>query len=360
MAESLRGASATPIRAALRATDPLPGLDGFAGRLPDGRLVRDALGREPLFVDGEAWALDSRSLGDPEPFPAGSVGTPGAQPTGRLTIPRGHEADPTVARERLGAAVDAALEAVPPGTPVGFSGGLDSGLVATASGGPLYVVGLSDAPDVAAAREAAVSMERSLRVVELSLRDVEDAVPRVARAIGLSDPMDVAIATGFYQLGTAIAADGHDHVALGQGADELFAGYQKVASAPTDDRLTAETVRDARDEMLQTIPHQAARDVTALRAAGVEPITPLLTDRVVSASLELPSSMLVRDGVRKWGLREIARDRLPTDVVDRKKTAMQYGSRISREIDRLARQAGFKRREPDHVRRYIQARLEGT
>lgn len=360
MVEPLRGASATPIKAALRAADPFPGLDGFAGQLPDGRLVRDVLGREPLFVEGEDWAWDPRELTDPDPFPAGSVGPPGAGPQSCLTIPRGRAAEPTVARDRLGAAIDAALGAIPQGTPVGFSGGVDSGLVATASAGPLYVVGLSDAPDVAAARDAADAMGRRLRVVDLSLSDIEEAVPRVARSIGLRDPMDVAIAMGFYQLGTAVAADGHDRVALGQGADELFAGYEKVASAPTDDRLSAETVRDARDEMLRTVPHQAARDVAALRAAGVEPVMPLLTDGVVTAALTLPSSMLVRDGVRKWGLREIARDRLPASVVGREKTAMQYGSRISREIDRLARQAGFKRREPDHVRRYIQARVEET
>jgi asparagine synthase (glutamine-hydrolysing) len=34
---------------------------------------------------------------------------------------------------------------------------------------------------------------------------------------------------------------------------------------------------------------------------------------------------------------------------------MQYGSRVSRELDRLARQAGFKRRQGDHVTAYVES-----
>jgi len=56
----LRGASADRVRAALREGDPLPGGRGFAGRLADRPkkghgnepvLVRDVLGRQPLFVE---------------------------------------------------------------------------------------------------------------------------------------------------------------------------------------------------------------------------------------------------------------------------------------------------------------------
>jgi asparagine synthase (glutamine-hydrolysing) len=356
--ESIRGASADAIRVTLSNGEALPGLGGFAGRLPDGRLVRDALGREPLYVDGEAWAWDPRELDEPSVFPAGSAGSLGEEPRAVLSVPPSRERAPTEAANSLESALDDALSRIPDGTPVGFSGGVDSAVVATATADVGYVVGLPDAPDVEAARDGAAAMGLDLQVVELDLPAIEAAVPPVARAIALSDPMDVGIAVGLYLLGRAVSADGHDRVALGQGADELFAGYQKVAQAPTDDRLSAQTVRGARDEMLGTIPHQAARDVSALRAAGVEPVMPFLADGVVEAALELPASMLVCDGTRKACLRDIARDRLPARLADREKTAMQYGSRIAREIDRLAREAGFKRREPDHVRRYIEARLQ--
>ena len=93
----------------------------------------------------------------------------------------------------------------------------------------------------------------------------------------------------------------------------------------------------------------------ALRAAGVEPVTPLLHDRVVLAALGLPGKLLVTDrGDRKWALRLAARDALPDRLAFRTKKAVQYGSRVARELDRLARQSGFKRRMDDHVTRDVE------
>jgi asparagine synthase (glutamine-hydrolysing) len=40
------------------------------------------------------------------------------------------------------------------------------------------------------------------------------------------------------------------------------------------------------------------------------------------------------------------------------KKAVQYGTYVSRELDRLARQAGFKRRMDDHVGQYLDALLD--
>jgi asparagine synthase (glutamine-hydrolysing) len=37
---------------------------------------------------------------------------------------------------------------------------------------------------------------------------------------------------------------------------------------------------------------------------------------------------------------------------------VQYGSLVARELDRLARQAGFKRRQDDHVSKYVASRCE--
>jgi asparagine synthase (glutamine-hydrolysing) len=46
---------------------------------------------------------------------------------------------------------------------------------------------------------------------------------------------------------------------------------------------------------------------------------------------------------------------VPASIVDRDKKALQYGSLVARELDRMARQAGFKRRLNDHVRKYVES-----
>jgi asparagine synthase (glutamine-hydrolysing) len=241
---------------------------------------------------------------------------------------------------------------------VAFSGGVDSALVAGLFDAPCYVVGFPESHDVRAARSAARAMDVDLTVVELDHDALADAVPRVARAIGRPDAMAVQIALGLFLVAERVAADGHDRLAVGQGADELFGGYAKVATAPTDPRVDADTVAGARDELLRTLPDQLDRDVRALDAAGVAPVAPLLDHRVVDAARSLPGDLLVSPrGERKFALRLAAREWVPDSVAFREKKAVQYGSLVGRELDRLARQAGFKRREDDHVTAYVRHRL---
>ncbi|OYR56301.1 asparagine synthase C-terminal domain-containing protein [Halorubrum halodurans] len=388
-ASRLRGASASLVAAAVRDRDPLPGTRGFAGLLadppaavdePDGTpdggpvLVRDVLGRQPLFVEADAadptrpasWSFDRNDLRSPEPVPAGSiVSASGSDRRWPLPTPAPSEPEParTAVDDAIGTALaDFAAETDDPSTgrlAVAFSGGVDSALVASAvPDAPCYVAGFEGCHDVAAAREAAAGMDLDLRVVALSHDDLRRAIPAVAAATGRRNPMDLNIAVPLYLTAEAAAADGVDRVAVGQGADELFGGYSKVVDPAADDRVDADTVRGARTETVRTLPAQLERDVSALRAAGVEPVAPLLDDRVVDAALRLPGELLATADERKVALRRAAAGRVPESASTADKKAVQYGTYVSREIDRLARQNGFKRRMEDHVGRYVDALLE--
>jgi asparagine synthase (glutamine-hydrolysing) len=383
----LRGAAPDRVRDALRDGDPLPGGHGFAGRLADPPkrdgpvLVRDVLGRQPLFVeravadsvadraptdraptDPGAWSFDRNALDDPAPVPAGSVAS--ADGIERVwPLPDGPPSDPDPAQTAVDDAIADALGGLAGGPgrlAVAFSGGVDSGLVAAGTpDAPCYVAGFEGCHDVAAAREAAAAMDRDLRVVEITHEELLRAVREVAAATGRRNPMDLAIAVPLYLAAEAAAADGIDRLAVGQGADELFGGYSKVVDPATDDRVDADTVRGARTETVRTLPDQLERDVLALRAAGIEPVAPLLDDRVVAAALALPGELLASDGERKVALRRAATGRVPESVRTADKKAVQYGTYVSRELDRLARRAGFKRRMDDHVGRYLDDLLAG-
>ncbi|WP_323171780.1 asparagine synthase-related protein [Natrialba sp. PRR66] len=366
MTRSLRGTDPETVRAALDTGDPLPGTAGFAGEL-DGELVRDTLGRVPLFVEADrdptdAWAFDPAELDDPVQFPAGAVAGPDdSTPERRWTLP---DPDPITDRERaldeLESAILSATDEFRTDTTsvaVAFSGGVDSALVAELLDAPLYVVGFPDSHDIAAARSAADAMDRDLTVVELDPTDLERAVPAVARATGRTNAMDIQIALPLYLVGERAAADGFDALAVGQGADELFGGYEKVVRL--DHRVAAETTRGAVREQIRSLSDQLPRDVRAIEATGLEPVAPVLHDDVVSAALWLPDELLADEETRKRGLRAVAADYLPTEIAERDKKAVQYGSLVARELDRLARQAGYKRRMDDHVTRYVESLLDG-
>ncbi|WP_417750446.1 asparagine synthase C-terminal domain-containing protein [Salinibaculum salinum] len=355
----MAGAAPELVRTALADGDSFPGTAGFAGEL-DGRLVRDVLGRELLYAerdDPADWSHDPTVLADPATVPAGHA----RDATGDERVWTLPDPEPTRDHDRAVESVRGALDETladvsTENLAVAFSGGVDSALLAARLDAPLYVVGFPGSHDVEAARSGASALGRDVRVVELDHAALERAVPPLVGAIGRTDAMAVQIALPLFLVARRVAADGFDRLALGQGADELFGGYAKVARAPDDPRVEATTVRGARREMLETLPDQLERDVLATRAAGVEPVTPLLHDRVVEAALSLPGDLLVTErGERKWALRLAAREWLPDRLAFREKKAVQYGSLISRELDRLARQNGFKRRMDDHVTQYVES-----
>ncbi|XVH30928.1 asparagine synthase C-terminal domain-containing protein [Haloferacaceae archaeon DSL9] len=358
------GADPATVRRAVAEADPLPGTAGFAG-VVDGSLVRDALGRQPLFVDEtdpEAWSVDPAELSVPERVPPGSVRPLGSTVPGDgeplWPIPTPSPADAETAQAAVADAVRRSTRAIAAldDLAIAFSGGVDSALVAAgAPDAPCYVGGFEGSHDIEAARAAADAMDRDLRVVDFDHETLRRAVPEVARAIGRTNPMDVGIALPLYLVAERAAADGYEALAVGQGADELFGGYSKVVDPASDHRVEAETVRGATREVVATLPTQLERDVLALRAAGVEPVAPLLHDRVVAAALRLPGELIATPDERKIALRRAASDVLPESVYGADKKAVQYGTYVSRELDRLARRAGYKRRMDDHVGRYIRS-----
>ncbi|MFC7020570.1 MULTISPECIES: asparagine synthase C-terminal domain-containing protein [Haloarcula] len=365
----MQGADPEVVRAALASREPLPGTGGFSGDL-EGALVRDVLGRYPLFVERDAsgeqlpadvWSHDPSDLETPEPFPAGYVrDDAGARSVWSLPAPAAY-ADRGTAVEAVREAVERRIDAVDTdGLALAFSGGVDSALLAARLDAPLYVAGFRESHDVEAARSAAAALDRDLTVVELTHDALERAVPELVAATGRTNAMAIQIALPLYLTAERVAADGFDRLAVGQGADELFGGYAKVAKAPEDPRVEADTVRGAQREVVATLPDQLERDVLALRAAGVEPVAPLLHDAVVRAALRLDDRMLVDGETRKWALRQVALGSLPEAVATRDKKAAQYGSLVARELDRLARQAGYKRRMDDHVTQYVESLTPAT
>jgi len=378
---TLRGAPTETVRNTLASGDPLPGasccgpsdMGGFGGRVDD-QLVRDVLGRQPVYSECDvvdptaegAWAFSPQELDDPVVVPPGAVRTMDGD-SQRLPLPQPAVDDPATAQQTVSEALTGALginqEDTPGDTAVAFSGGVDSALVAAGyPDAPLYVIGFEGSHDIAAAREAAHAMNRSddLTIIELDHETLREAVPRVAEAIGRTNPMDVSIALPLVLVAERVREDGLSRLALGQGADELFGGYSKVVDPASDHRVDAETVRDAVSETITTLPEQLERDVCGLQAVGVEPVTPFLQDRVVDAALRLPGELLASETERKIALRAFARQAgvVPESIASTDKKAVQYGSYVSRELDRLARQAGYKRRMDNHVGQYIRSLVD--
>lgn len=356
----LQGADPDDVQAAITSGEPFTGDAGFAGQLPDGRIVRDVLGRYPVFTHPEEpmeYAFTPQSLAAATPVPPGTVIENGeSAQVWRLPDEDLYSADTVALRELRASLRDRCASIGSADVAIGYSDGVDSNLLAALIDGPRYTVGFPDNKALDHARKAATALHEQVRTIELTHTDVLEAIPIVARAIDRTNAMDMAIGLSLYLLADRVNADGYQYLVLGQGADELFGGYEKIAHP--DHRVAADTIRGARREVLQGLPGGLGRDVLAVRAAGVEPIMPYLGDNIVRRALRLREDQLVRAGTRKWILRAVADDWLPDSIAQRDKSAIQYGNGVATELDRLARQAGYKRRMPNHVRQFVRSHLD--
>ncbi|MDN7025726.1 asparagine synthase [Methanoculleus sp. FWC-SCC1] len=219
---------------------------------------------------------------------------------------------------------------------VALSGGVDSSLVAALAGLECVVVGVEESHDAARAAHVARDLGLVLHTVTPTEAEIEEALARVVRVIpDPTNPVDAAIATTLSFVAAWAGEHGYTRILAGQGADELFGGYARYLES---ENLAADLERD-----FAGLAHQGVRDQRVAALHGAYFSLPYMDVRVVRAIRGVPAAEKVRDGVRKYPLREIAARHIPADTAWYEKKAMQYGSGIWRVIQRLTRKNGYKK-----------------
>jgi asparagine synthase (glutamine-hydrolysing) len=324
----------------------LNGMYAFVMATEDGRFVaaRDPVGIKPLYwakrngsvrFASEMHAFDEDWQERVEPFPPGCAWTP---------------EDGLI---RFAAAVPDVLEPLAPGTdlragtrdvlvrsverqmmgdvPVGvfLSGGLDSSLVAAiaarwcAREGTVlhtFAVGTEGSPDLLAARTVAEHLGTDHHETDYRAAEALESLPNVVRAIESFDPGLVRSAVPNYML--ARMTRQHVRVVLtGEGADELFAGYDYMQEFTEPAGLHAELERTVRS--LHNLNLQRCDRVTMAHA--VEARVPFLDREVIEWALRVPASEKVGRPEKKL-LREAFDGWLPDELLWRDKAEFGDGS----------------------------------
>jgi asparagine synthase (glutamine-hydrolysing) len=326
----------------------------------DGGFVagRDAIGIAPLYWSrgddtvifaSEIKAFDPGRRTEVEAFPPGHTWTPaeGLRPFASLpelgssrivevlgdaaADPEPPEAALQAIRETLVAAVERSMHA---DVPVGalLSGGLDSSLitaiavrVAREQGWrlPTFSVGLPGSDDLAAARRLADELGTDHHERVYSAEELVDWVPEVIGVLESFDPQLVHSSVPNL-LVSKLAARHVKVVLIGEGADELFAGYahygQIRAHEELHDELVA-TIRGLHIGGLQRVDRCAG-------ANGLEARIPFLDADVVELGLSLPArwKLVHEDRAAKWLLRRAFEGWLPDDLLWRPKAQFGEGT----------------------------------
>jgi len=232
---------------------------------------------------------------------------------------------------------------------VAFSGGVDSALIASVSGRPSVTVGISGCHDILHS-EAVADMAglESHTIYEIDPSEIEPALRTVLAIIPNKTPLDASIATTLFFVARWASENGHTRILGGQGADELFGGYARyLEQGDPAEKLKAD---------FEGLPAQSLRDQSVTSLHGGYLSCPYLDMRVVRASLRLPPGEMVQNGIRKYPLRRVAACHIPEEAAFYSKKAMQYGSGVWKEIQRLARKNGYK----NSVQRYIDQLIQSN
>ena len=335
----------------------LNGMYAVAMAGADGRFVvaRDPVGIKPLYwaqqddlvrFGSEMAAFEEAWQPQVEPFPPGHAWTPedglvrfaDAVPRDLGVIPGPTEPGAAAPTEILHETRDILVEAVERqlmgDVPVGvfLSGGLDSSLVAAIAVKVLarrgetlqtFAVGTADSPDLAAARGVADFLGTDHHEMTYTAADALEVMPIAVRSIESFDPALVRSAVPNFLLARFTAA--HVKVVLtGEGADELFAGYEYLQEIKDEDELHDELVRTV--ESLHNLNLQRCDRVTM--AHGLEARVPFLDREVINWALRLPPGFkLAAEGQQeKRLLRSAFEGWLPEEFLWRVKAEFGDGS----------------------------------
>ncbi len=231
--------------------------------------------------------------------------------------------------------------------PIIFSGGVDSSLIALILKEypiKLYAVRKEGSKDLEYVKKVANSLNLPLKSKVVTEDIVKDALPDVLRVIAENNLMKIGVGMTIYLASQMISQDGYKVALSGQGADELFAGYNRYLKSYSNKTLQEELEFD-----IANIHHvNLERDYGVSALNNVELRMPYLDEKLVYYALKIPITEKINsseDVLRKRVLRDLAFNLgLDKEFAYRPKKAAQYGTGI----DKLLRKKVLKNFDVDN------------
>ena len=186
-----------------------------------------------------------------------------------------------------------------------------------------FAIGLSGAPDLAAARRVADAIGTVHHETVYTVQEGVDALSDVIYHLETYDVTTVRAAVPMYLMARRIKAMGIKMVLSGEGSDEMFGGYLYFHYAPSARAFHDETVR----KLDRLHKFDCLRANKAMAAWGVEARVPFLDRRFLDTAMAMaPTAKMPAAGrMEKHVLREAFRGALPDAILWRQKEQFSDG-----------------------------------
>ena len=212
--------------------------------------------------------------------------------------------------------------------PLLLSGGLDSSILSTIINPELTVVISfgSTSQDLIYSKIVAQKYSRFHLERIIDFGEFNRLIPNVIRILKTFDPTEVRNSTILFAGIMEVKKNGYLEVVTGDGADELFAGYNYFAKYYSDPKKLQEILYELWNNM-----HFASKDIAY--ASGMKVHSPYLEEPLLSFArgLNVKEKVQEENGI-KWGkyiLRKAFEDELGS-LVWRSKMALEHGSEVNK------------------------------
>ena len=209
---------------------------------------------------------------------------------------------------------------------IALSGGLDSSIIANLmkkekTHAITIITKDFVGTDLTYAQIMAKYVEIPLSLMHIDLEGVLEAINETVKILGNFNDIEIRNSVVPYIYLKSLKDDGINSVITGDGADEVFAGYNFLLKK-NEDELVSELSR------IKKIMHFPSKEIGESLNMKVE--MPFLDNEVIDFSENIPISEKIntKDGKRfgKWILRKSFENEIPDSIVWREKSPMQDGS----------------------------------
>jgi len=236
-----------------------------------------------------------------------------------------------------------------------YSGGLDSSIIAkillkTVKSNfiSFITVGEERSYDLINAIQGAEKLGIELKQCILTYNKVRDSIKDLKKFKYIQTPKDLSIAIPLYLgLKELVKENLAIQVFLGQGADEIFGGYNRyelLFKKKSEEKIKQQMKLDL--NILRS--NQLKMEKEIANNVGIDLIYPYLDEQLIEYAQRLPYNKLLRENgfgeiIRKVYLREVAANlALPDDIISQRKKAIQYGSNTIKLMRVIAKADGFE------------------